>query len=165
MIPPPEDKVHILLVDDDFRKLSALETVLADLQTASPDRGVQVIIADGLAAAGDPGLLRQVLENLLGNAWKFTGREPQPRIEFGVARQEREPAFFVRDNGAGFDPAFANKLFGPFQRLHSAEEFPGSGIGLAIVQRVIHGHGGRIWAQAARDRERRFSSPCREEVF
>ena len=123
--------------------------ILTDLQTAQPDRSVEVIIADGLAATGDPGLLRQAMENLLSNAWKFTGREPQARIEFGVASLEGEPAFFVRDNGAGFDPAVAQKLFAPFQRLHTAEGFPGSGIGLSIVQRIIHRHGGRIWAQAA----------------
>ncbi|HJW82298.1 MAG TPA: ATP-binding protein, partial [Acidiferrobacterales bacterium] len=98
----------------------------------------------------DARLLRVVLDNLLGNAWKFTGRQPGPRIEFGATGSaDGAPAFFVRDNGAGFDMTYAGKLFGAFQRLHTLSEFPGTGVGLATVQRIVHRHGGRIWADGA----------------
>ena len=103
----------------------------------------------GLTADGDARLLRVALENLFGNAWKFTSKHAQARIEFGATEFAGEPAYFVRDNGAGFDMAYADKLFGAFQRLHGMAEFPGTGIGLATVQRVIHRHGGRIWAESA----------------
>jgi light-regulated signal transduction histidine kinase (bacteriophytochrome) len=93
--------------------------------------------------------MRAVLENLLGNAWKFTGRQPRPRIEFGATVRNGAPAFFVRDNGAGFDMAYAGKLFGAFQRLHAPADFPGTGIGLATVQRIIRRHGGHIEAESA----------------
>jgi light-regulated signal transduction histidine kinase (bacteriophytochrome) len=95
----------------------------------------------------DRRLVRVVLENLLGNAWKFTSKTPQPRIIFGTEIQQGEPVFFIRDNGAGFDMYYAAKLFQAFQRLHSEAEFPGTGIGLATVYRVIDRHGGRIWAE------------------
>lgn len=95
----------------------------------------------------DPNLLRSVLQNLLGNAWKFTSMHPRARIELGNVQQEGETVYFVRDDGAGFDQEYAKHLFGPFQRLHAITEFPGTGIGLAIVQRIIQRHGGRIWAQ------------------
>ncbi len=123
--------------------------VALELRTSQPGRQAEVRIQDGLVVRGDPTLLRAALENLLGNAWKFTGKKPSARVEFGSVKQGSEPVYFVRDNGAGFETAYADKIFVPFQRLHPATEFPGSGIGLATVQRIIHRHGGRIWAQGA----------------
>jgi hypothetical protein len=109
---------------------------------------LDIAIAEGLVAESDAGLLKIVFENLLGNAWKFTrGRSPA-RIEVGVTGEDRR-TFYVRDNGAGFDMAYASKLFGMFQRLHAATEFEGTGIGLATVRRVVRRHGGRIWAESA----------------
>jgi PAS domain S-box-containing protein len=129
--------------------LSAMaRTVVAQLQRAEPDRQVEVAIADGLAAEGDPQLLRLVLENLLGNAWKFSAREPRPRIEFGAMETDGARRYFVRDNGVGFDMAYAGKLFGAFQRLHGMTEFPGTGIGLATVHRIVTRHGGTVSAEA-----------------
>jgi len=129
--------------------LTALaEVIVAELRESEAGRAVEVVIGRNLRAQGDERLLGVVLENLLGNAWKFTGRRPDARIEFGVSA-EPEPAFFVRDNGVGFDVAHAGKLFGVFQRLHSADEFPGTGIGLATVQRIIKRHCGRVWATGA----------------
>jgi light-regulated signal transduction histidine kinase (bacteriophytochrome) len=123
------------------------QSVAAQLQRAQPDRRVDIVIAAGMAVDADARLLRVALENLLGNAWKFTGKQAAPRIEVGVMASG-EGAFFVRDNGAGFDMAYAPKLFGAFQRLHSVDEFEGTGIGLATVQRIINRHGGRIWTTA-----------------
>ena len=123
--------------------------ILLRFQQAEPERQVQFEIEPGLCARGDAGLLRIVLENLLGNAWKFTAKRPQSLIRFGRAKSRGETAYVVCDNGAGFDMAFAKKLFAPFQRMHRASEFPGTGIGLATVQRIIHRHGGRVWAEAA----------------
>jgi light-regulated signal transduction histidine kinase (bacteriophytochrome) len=123
------------------------KTVASTLAVTQPRRRVTFDIAEGLVTMGDAGLLRVVLENLIGNAWKFTGKKRRARIAFGCA--ETPPIYFVRDNGAGFDMANADKLFGAFQRLHSANEYPGTGIGLATVQRIISRHGGRIWAEAA----------------
>lgn len=117
-----------------------------------PQRQVQVHVQEGLQAQGDPRLLVAVLQNLLGNAWKFSARQPLARIEMGCAQApDGEDVFFVRDNGAGFDMAFAHKLFGTFERLHSPGDFPGTGIGLATVKRVIERHGGRIWAESKLD--------------
>ncbi len=129
--------------------LSALARATADdLRQRDPGRGVEFVIADGLSAAGDPRLLRMVLDNLLGNAWKFTSRCKHARIEFGARGEDGGSGFFfVKDNGAGFDMAHAGKLFGAFQRLHGPEEYEGTGIGLATVQRIIHRHGGRVWAE------------------
>jgi len=125
-------------------------TVVDDLLRANPEAGVEVSIQPGLRAWADQHLLRVVLENLLGNAWKFTSKRPDPRVEVGEAVSAGgERTFFVRDNGAGFDMAHAGKLFQAFQRLHLSSDFEGTGIGLAIVQRIIHRHGGRIWAEAA----------------
>jgi PAS domain S-box-containing protein len=132
--------------------LSALASVVGEeLRTAEPQRSVEWVIEPGLTAPADENLMRIVLENLLGNAWKFTGHQPAPRIEFGRAERDGAPVYFVRDNGAGFEPQYAYKLFQAFQRLHSASEFPGTGIGLATVQRVIHRHGGRVWAEGEPD--------------
>ena len=100
-----------------------------------------------MRAEGDPHLLRAALDNLIGNAWKFTSKSEKPRIEIGALKDRGRTIFFVRDNGAGFDMAYADKLFGAFQRLHSASEYAGTGIGLATVQRIVHRHGGRIWAE------------------
>ena len=127
--------------------LSALAGAIADeFRRAQPEHEVEVIVQEGLVANGDGNLLRVVLENLLGNAWKFTRNQPHPRVEFGLLEHEERPTYYVRDNGVGFDMAYAGKLFGAFQRLHSASEFEGTGIGLATVQRIIHRHGGRVWA-------------------
>ncbi len=130
--------------------LSALaNSVVADLKRAEPPRRVDVVIQPGLQTEGDAKLLRIALVNLLSNAWKFTGHQPAARIELGVQDNGGERAFYVRDNGVGFDMAYAGKLFGAFQRLHAQGEFPGTGIGLATVQRIINRHGGRVWAEAA----------------
>ena len=123
--------------------------VVAQLERSKLYRPVQFLVDPGLTTTGDPHLLRIVLENLLGNAWKFTGQSPSPRVEFGARTlPDGERAFFVSDNGVGFDMAHADKLFGAFQRLHAMHEFPGTGIGLATVQRIITRHGGRVWADA-----------------
>jgi light-regulated signal transduction histidine kinase (bacteriophytochrome) len=108
---------------------------------------VSLDVADGLWADADPDLARTVVGHLLGNAWKFTRHAAAPRIEVGVTGDRERRALFVRDNGAGFDMAFADKLFAPFQRLHTVAEFPGTGIGLASVQRILHRHGGEIWGE------------------
>jgi PAS domain S-box-containing protein len=123
--------------------------IAADFQSAEPDRRVEFFIAEGLTVEGDARLLRAALENLLSNAWKFTSKQSRAKIEVGAMQQEDQTVYFVRDNGAGFDMAYAGKLFGAFQRLHPTSEFEGTGIGLATVQRIIHRHGGRIWAEAA----------------
>ncbi|MGZ4969305.1 MAG: sensor histidine kinase [Methylobacter sp.] len=128
--------------------LSALANeVIDELRKQEPGRTVQCTIQAGIIAWGDARLLHIVLDNLLGNAWKFTSKCADAHIEFGMQKQGDESVYFVRDNGAGFDMAYAEKLFGAFQRLHDASEFPGTGIGLATAQRVIHKHGGRIWAE------------------
>ena len=130
--------------------LSALATSIAR-DFRAEGRDVDITIAPGLVVQGDPRLLRIALENLLGNAWKYTSQRSDARIEVGLLeeRGERgERIFFVRDNGAGFDMRYADKLFGAFQRLHSASEFEGTGVGLATVHRIVRRHGGRIWAEA-----------------
>jgi len=132
--------------------LSAMARAIADeLADSQPERNTEFIIEDGLHAHGDPSLIRLALENLFGNAWKFTGKRQQARIEFGARQKDGERIFFVQDNGAGFNMEYAGKLFVPFQRMHKDSEFPGTGIGLATVQRVISRHGGRIWAESEMD--------------
>jgi PAS domain S-box-containing protein len=127
------------------------------LQAGDPGRDVTFRIADGVAGSADPDLIRTVLDNLLGNAWKYTGRQPHPVIDFGATTAtDGRVTYFVADNGAGFDPTFAGQLFQPFQRLHDAE-FPGTGLGLASVRRIVERHGGRIWAEAAVDHGATFS--------
>ncbi|HEX3479553.1 MAG TPA: ATP-binding protein [Kofleriaceae bacterium] len=126
--------------------------ILDELRAAEPDRRVDVAIPAALPAHGDPRLVRVVLENLLRNAWKFTSKRDAARIELGAAGT----AYFVRDNGAGFDPARADKLFTPFHRLHTAADFEGTGVGLATAQRIVHRHGGRIWAESAPERGATF---------
>ncbi len=129
--------------------LSAIaKSIAQSLEEAEPERKVDFKIEDGLAVDGDPRLLRVALENLLLNAWKYTSRHDHARIEFGRSKENGKSIFYVRDDGAGFDPRYANRLFGAFQRLHGVAEFPGTGIGLATVQRIIRRHGGEVWAEA-----------------
>ena len=123
------------------------ESIVAELQRTQADRQAKFVIAPGLTDTGDAHLLQVLLENLLGNAWKFTGQHSQARIEFGSTQVDGKPAYFVRDDGAGFDMAYADKLFGAFQRLHTEAEFTGTGIGLATVERIVHRHGGQVWAE------------------
>ncbi|MBF0426997.1 MAG: PAS domain-containing protein [Magnetococcales bacterium] len=123
------------------------QSIVQVLRQAAPERSGVVDIESGLEVEGDPHLLRILLENILGNAWKYTGRHPRPHILFGQRRQEGATIFFVTDNGAGFDMAYSQSLFQPFRRLHGQAEFPGTGIGLATAQRIVRRHGGRIWAE------------------
>jgi signal transduction histidine kinase len=131
---------------------SIAQEVASELHSSAPERSVEFIIPTEVPANGDPGLMREVMENLLANAWKFTSKRPLARIEFGSTKEwNGQIVFYVRDNGAGFDMAHAEKLFAPFERFHSEADFPGTGVGLATVQRVICNHGGRIWAESAMD--------------
>ena len=125
--------------------------VAGELKNSEPGRDVEFVIAPNCVACGDASLLGIVLENGLGNAWKYTGQKPSAKIEFGLTGTPKGPAYFIRDNGCGFDMKYAHKLFGAFQRLHSASQFPGTGIGLASVQRVIHRHGGHVWIEGKAD--------------
>ncbi len=137
--------------------LTALaQLAIAELRQQQGERLVHWRIGEGLAASGDPQLLRVMLDNLLGNAFKFTGRREQAHIEMGRLGRVSDGVFFVRDNGAGFDMTYAGRLFGAFQRMHTTAEFPGTGIGLATVQRVILRHGGRVWAEAQPDKGATF---------
>jgi PAS domain S-box-containing protein len=136
-------QLHLEKVD-----LSAMvREIVADLAKEEPARSVDLIVAGGVRVCADPRLIRVVLDNLIGNAWKYTGRNRSARIEFGVDEHNGVQTCFVRDDGAGFDMAYADKLFGPFQRLHGIEEFEGTGVGLATVQRIIHRHGGSVWGE------------------
>jgi light-regulated signal transduction histidine kinase (bacteriophytochrome) len=131
--------------------LTALADAVASELAAQNGRPVAFVRPEGLTARGDPRLLRVLLENLLGNAWKFTSRREAARVELGRMPAGEPPAFFVRDNGAGFDMAFSQRLFGAFQRLHDQAEYPGTGMGLATVQRIVTRHGGRVWAEGEVD--------------
>jgi light-regulated signal transduction histidine kinase (bacteriophytochrome) len=133
-----------------FERVDLSETarqLIEDLKAAEPGRQVQVAVQPGLSVEGDSTLMRLVLQNLLGNAFKFSARTREARIEFG-RRPDGDHAFYVRDNGAGFDMRFADRLFGVFQRLHSQSEFAGTGVGLATVARIVRRHSGRIWAES-----------------
>lgn len=141
-------------LDLDFTQL--VQSVANEIAAANSERSVPVTIAPGMRAYGDPRLLRVVIANLLENAWKFTARRQRPAVEVGPCQNTKLPTYYVRDNGAGFDPAYASRLFGAFQRLHSDRDFPGTGIGLAIVQRVITRHGGTVWAESRPDQGATF---------
>jgi PAS domain S-box-containing protein len=153
-------EMHMKTVD-----ISALvRAVSQGMNEAHPGRKVKFTIEDGLKAEADQNLLRVALENLLGNSWKFTSKRPAAHIEFGKTDFNCVPAYYVRDDGAGFDPFYAQNLFGAFQRLHAASEFPGTGIGLATVQRIIRRHGGRIWAEGAVDKGATFYFTLAEKL-
>jgi light-regulated signal transduction histidine kinase (bacteriophytochrome) len=129
---------------------------VARLQERDQGRTVAIKIEDGLVTRGDKRLLQVMLNNLVENAWKFTSKRAEAEISFGQTQKDDEIAYFVRDNGAGFDMAYSAKLFGAFQRLHTTGEFEGTGIGLATVQRIINRHGGRVWAEGAVDQGATF---------
>ncbi|GAB4368936.1 MAG: hypothetical protein Kow00121_08450 [Elainellaceae cyanobacterium] len=138
--------------------------VCTALQQSQPDRQVEFVIQPDLVVQGDAHLLHVLLDNLLNNAWKFTSKHPQATIEFATIAQESGiPVYFVRDDGAGFDMTYSDKLFGPFQRLHRLQDFPGNGIGLATVQRIVHRHGGRVWAEGAVEQGATFYFTLAEE--
>lgn len=147
-------RAEIQPIDVDFTQL--VTSITQDLAAATPERSVKVLIEGGMRAHADPQLLRIVAANLLDNAWKFSSRRSNALIEVGTCTDAMTPTYFVRDNGAGFNLAYAEKLFGAFQRLHTEKEFPGTGIGLAIVQRVVARHGGDIWAESEPDRGATF---------
>ncbi|MCC5887995.1 MAG: PAS domain S-box protein [Gammaproteobacteria bacterium] len=137
--------------------LSAIaRDIIAELRAASPERSVDAAIEEGLEVEGDARLIEIMLRNLLGNAWKFTSKHPRAQIEVGLHEANGNAVYYVRDDGAGFDMAYAGQLFAPFQRLHSDHDFGGTGIGLAIVQRIVGRHGGRIWVEAEVDRGATF---------
>ncbi|RUT09696.1 hybrid sensor histidine kinase/response regulator [Dulcicalothrix desertica PCC 7102] len=146
----------MLFEDVNLSKIAS-ETI-AQLQQAHPERKVEFIYSENVSAFGDTRLLRILLENLLGNSWKYTAKNPLARIEFGAMQNEQQSQeiFFVRDNGAGFNMAYASKLFSAFQRLHHKSDFPGSGIGLATVKRIIDRHNGHIWAEAVENKGATF---------
>jgi signal transduction histidine kinase len=129
--------------------------IMEELKRSEPARAVEFAAQPGLTAHGDPNLIKIALENLLGNAWKYTARREKATVEFGATR-DKQTVYFVRDNGAGFDMAFADKLFIPFQRLHSPTQFPGSGIGLATVKRIVQRHGGDVWGHSDIERGATF---------
>jgi light-regulated signal transduction histidine kinase (bacteriophytochrome) len=153
------------LVLQHFDLTALAQAVASELKQKDPERLVDWVIAPGLTVEGDARLLRVVLENLFGNAWKFTAKRPRARIEFGALPQfNGVRTYFVRDDGAGFDMARAGQLFSPFKRLHDQSQFRGTGIGLATVQRVIQRHRGKIWAEGAVDRGATFCFTLAEEA-
>ena len=135
---------------------SIATTVIEDLKKTDPKRKVTFITEKKLITEGDANLLQILLENLFGNAWKFTKKCKQAEIEFGKTKHGQETVFFIRDNGAGFNMKYVDKLFIPFQRLHDDTDYQGTGIGLSIVSRIIHRHGGRIWADAEENKGATF---------
>jgi signal transduction histidine kinase len=135
---------------------SMARDIVIDIRRAAPDRQVDFAITSDLQTQGDSRLLRVALDNLLRNSWKYTGKQPKPRVEFTAIEENGDRVFVIKDNGAGFDMQYADKLFGVFQRLHSAAEFEGTGVGLATVRRIINRHGGRIWAEGAVDQGATF---------
>lgn len=137
---------EMVLKETDFSGMA--EDIAGKLRELQPERQVDFVIQPGIRVMGDENLLRIALENLFNNAWKYTSKHPKARIELGSRASGRKPGFFVKDDGAGFDMKYAQKLFGAFQRMHTAEEFSGTGVGLATVQRIIHRHGGKIWAES-----------------
>lgn len=149
---------------EEFNFSEMAQTIAEDIQLANPGKLVKLTIQPGMTLLGDASLMRTAMQNLLGNAWKYSGKVDQPEIEVGCHNVEGNLVYFVRDNGAGFNPDHANKLFGVFQRLHRAEEFEGTGIGLATVQRIINRHGGRIWAEGEVGRGAVFYFTTQPEV-
>ncbi len=146
--------------------LSAMtHEIIETLKLATPEREVEYIVADGMKVTGDPGLLRIVMENLVNNAVKFTAGRKPARVEVGFHESDGIKVFHVCDNGAGFDMAYSDKLFGTFQRMHNAKEFPGTGIGLATVQRIVTRHGGKVWAEAEIDKGATFYFTLIQEVL
>jgi light-regulated signal transduction histidine kinase (bacteriophytochrome) len=123
--------------------------IINDFKIQQPDKKVNIVIANNLIVSGDKQLLKIVVQNLLENSWKYTGKKENSQIEFGKTISSGKEVYFIKDNGVGFDMKYAGKLFGVFQRLHSSKEFPGSGVGLSTVQRIIQRHNGQIWAEAA----------------
>jgi light-regulated signal transduction histidine kinase (bacteriophytochrome) len=145
--------------------LSAMVRQIAgELKQREPQRAVELVVADGVIVHGDVHLLRVAMDNLIGNAWKYSSNKSPSRIEFGVKQVDRGAVYYVKDNGAGFDPRSAQRLFQPFQRLHPISEFPGTGVGLATVQRIIQKHGGQIWAEGAVNAGAAFSFTLPEEL-
>jgi light-regulated signal transduction histidine kinase (bacteriophytochrome) len=136
------------LIKTELKLGSRVGELVEELKREQPQRQIEVVVDHLPDAMGDLSLVRQVFVNLLSNGFKFTRRREQARIEVGSESRDQDTLYFVRDNGAGFDMRFADRLFGVFQRMHKAEDFEGSGIGLSIVQRIVHRHGGRIWAEA-----------------
>jgi signal transduction histidine kinase len=131
-------------------------SIMEELRSSSPERNVEFIAAERAEVIGDARLLRILMDNLLRNSWKYTSHHDRARIEFGMARENNRSAYFVKDDGSGFDPRSADRLFQPFQRLHSAAEFPGSGVGLATVQRIVRRHGGEVWATGEKEKGATF---------
>jgi light-regulated signal transduction histidine kinase (bacteriophytochrome) len=138
-------RVELTITTTDLSVLA--ESAAAEFRAASPDRKADFVIQPGLVASADRSLIQIALQNLLGNAWKYTRQKEETKIEFSSFRQDNKTVYFIRDNGVGFDMRYVNKLFGAFQRLHSESEFEGNGIGLATVKRIIRRHHGTIWAE------------------